>query len=329
MHGAADQVFGSLTDSGAQTVALREVQRERNHLDLWFRWPDRNPLVVENKVFSLPDEEQLKKYAPRAAAGGESPAFWLLSLIDPSWPDGRKTLGGVEWRWLSYKELAERIRCALTPGDSSYATETMRHYADVVDLLCELVGNVVVTDTNETVSLQDNVRKALSDGRLISAMGKLRAMTVAQRVSQALTAAGIAETVVESGLTHSLPWIEWFRAIGRAQGARAGWQLQGDRFQLAIKTPHLGGVLEAERQARYDFAKANEDLFDFGLLDDILGTADSAAQPLPRPGNPLGFNRYDPDFVYRYKKTPDLTVAQLEAAAVAFALKACEPSRTI
>jgi hypothetical protein len=32
-----------------------------------------------------------------------------------------------------------------------------------------------------------------------------------------------------------------------------------------------------------------------------------------------GFNRFDPDFVYRYKQTPDLTVAQLEAAAVAIA----------
>jgi hypothetical protein len=327
---AADRVFGSMTeDSGVQTESTREVRREKNNLDLLFRWPGRRPIVVENKVFSLPDEEQLEEYATKVPAGGESPVLWLLSLTDPSWADGRKALVNSEWRWLGYKELAERIRSSLAPDDRSYATETMRHYADVVDLLCDLVASVVVNDPNETVSLPADVRKALGDDRLTSTMGKLRARSVAQRVNQALDAAGIAETFVESGLTNSLPLLSWFHAIGRAPGARVCWQLQGDQFRLAIITPHLRGVSEAERQARYDFAKANEDLFDFGLLDNILGTAGSAARPLPRPGNLLGFNRYDPDFVYRYKKTPDLTVAQLEAAAVAFAVKACEPSKAI
>jgi PD-(D/E)XK nuclease superfamily len=317
---AADKVFAPLTeDCGVQTDATRGVQREKNNLDLLFRWPGRRPLVIENKVFSLPDEEQLEKYAVKAKAGGESPTFWLLSLTDPSWRDGRKALCSSEWRWIGYKELAERIRSSLAPDDRSYATETMRHYADVVDLLCDLVASVVVTDSNETVSLPSDVQKALRDDRLTSSMGKLRAMTVAQRVRQALNAAGIAETVVESGLSHSLPRIEGFCAIGRAQDAQAGWQLQGGWFQLGIKTPHLGGVSKQERQNRYDFANANKDLFDFRCLDEILGTGGSATLPLPRPDNPLGFNRYDPDFVYRYKKTPGLTVAQLEAAAVAVA----------
>ena len=327
---AADQVFGSMTeDSSVQTESTRAVQREKNKLDLLFRWPGRRPLVIENKVLSLPDEDQLEEYAAKVTAGGESPALWLLSLTDPSWPDDRKALGNGEWRWLGYKELADRIRSSLAPDDRSYAAETMRHYADVVDLLCDLVASVVVNDPNETVSLPADVRKALGDDRLTSTMGKLRARSVAQRISQALDAAGFAETLIESGLTNSLPLLSWFHAIGRAPGARAGWQLQGDQFRLATITPHLGGVSAAERQARYDFAKANEDLFDFGYLDEILGTGGSATQPLPRPGNTKGFNRFDPDFVYRYKKTPDLTVAQLEAAAVAVANKVYEPSRDI
>jgi hypothetical protein len=327
---AADQVFAPLTeDYGVQTEAIRGVQRERNNLDLLFRWPGRRPLVIENKVFSLPDEEQLEKYAVKARAGGESPIFWLLSLTDPSWRDGRKAPCSSEWRWIGYKELAERIRSSLAPDDRSYATETMRHYADVVDLLCDLVASVVVTDSNETVSLPSDVQKALGDDRLTSTMGKLRAKSVAQRISQALDEAGIADTFVESGLTKSLPLLSWFHSIDRAPGAQVCWQLQDGQFRLALITPHLSGASEAERQARYDFAKANEDLFDFVLLDDILGTAGSAAKPLPRPENPLGFNRFDPDFVYRYKKTPYLTVAQLEVAAVAFALKACEPSKAI
>jgi hypothetical protein len=63
--------------------------REKNSLDLWFRWPQRRPLVIENKIFSLPHEKQLEGYATKAAARGEVPVFWLLSLSDPSWTDNR------------------------------------------------------------------------------------------------------------------------------------------------------------------------------------------------------------------------------------------------
>jgi len=123
---AADQIFGSLTtNSRTQSKATREVQREKNNLDLLFRWPGRHPLVIENKVFSLPDEHQLENYTARATANGESPALWLLSLSDPGWQDGKKELGGSTWRWLSYKELAERIRSSLAPEDRTYPAETM------------------------------------------------------------------------------------------------------------------------------------------------------------------------------------------------------------
>ncbi len=313
----ADQIFGSLTtNSRTQSKATRQVQREKNNLDLLFRWPGRHPLVIENKVFSLPDEHQLENYTARATANGESPALWLLSLSDPGWQDGKKELGGSTWRWLSYKELAERIRSSLAPEDRTYPAETMRHYALVVDLLSDLVQCVILHDSSETVALPINTMKALGDDKLMSSMSKLRARSVAQYVSQALNAAGIKETAVESSLTNARPLNSWFLSTARAPGARAGWQLQGDQFRLALITPHLEGRSEVARQARFDFAKRNEDLFDFGYLDKILGTEGSLTKPLHGPSNPLGFNRYDPDFVYRYKLTAHITVRQLEAAAV-------------
>jgi hypothetical protein len=322
MPDAADRVFGSLTTANpGQTHTERYVRREKNNLDLWFQWPGRNGLVIENKVFSLPDETQLAEYTAKAAAGGEEPALWLLSLSDPVWLGNRRTIAGREWRWLSYRELAERIRSVLGSNDRTYEAETMRHYAHVVELLCEIVATVVVKHRNETVSLPDDVRSALAtdDDRMMSTMAKLRARSIAHRISDALRRAGIAEIGVESGLTNTLPVNQWFCPIERAPGARAGWQLQGDQFRLVLITPHLQGVAAAQRQARFDFAKTNEDLFDFAHLDEILGTVGLATLPSPRGANSTGFNRYDPDFVYRYKRTPHLAIAQLEAAAVAVA----------
>lgn len=326
MPDAADQVFGSLTteNPGVENV-MREVKREKNNLDLWFRWPDRKALVLENKVFRLPDERQLESYAGTAQGCGGNPSLWLLSLTDPVWVGNRKIIGGSEWRWLPYKDLAERIRLALASDDHSYEAETMRRYADVVDLLSELAANVVVTDSNETVALPEDVQNALGDDRLTAGLARLRARSVAHRVSQALDAAGIAEAAVESGFTNDLPLNSWFAPIDRAPSARAGWQLQNNQFRLAIITPHLEGRSEAERQARYEFANANEDLFDFGYLDEILGTAASPTRPSPRRNSPLGFNRFDPDFVYRYKEAPHLEVGQLEKAAVAVARRLGTP----
>lgn len=66
------------------------VRREWRHLDLVVHVPQRPPLVVENKMFSLPDERQLDAYATTVSAhlSGE-PSLVLLSLTDPGWPMGQ------------------------------------------------------------------------------------------------------------------------------------------------------------------------------------------------------------------------------------------------
>jgi PD-(D/E)XK nuclease superfamily len=318
MPESADEVFGSLTRTSPRTSTVRTVRREKKNLDLWFAWPGRCPLVIENKVFSLPDEAQLASYGESARAGGEDPTLSLLSLSNPSWPDDRKVIAGHEWHWLSYPDLAERIRSALPPECASYECQTMRHYSHVVDLLSDLVSRVVVTDPKETIQLPLDVEGALGDDRLASVMAKLRAHSVANCVALALRDAGFGQAEVGSGLTHAQSLVEWFIGVERAPEARAGWQLQEDQFRLALIAPHLKGTQPEQRQARFEFAKANEDLFDFAAIDDILGTSAAPLMPILRASS-HGFNRFDPDFVYRYKQAPDLTVAQLEAAAVAIA----------
>jgi hypothetical protein len=320
MPEAADLVFGSLTTNNPeQADGTREIRREKNNLDLWIRWPGRHPVVIENKVFSLPDDKQLEGYTAKATIAGETPALWLLSLSDPSWPDNRKELGGGLWQWLAYRELAQRIRYALDPHNHTYEAQTMRHYADVVDLLSDLVATVVVTDSNETVSLPADVQLALGDDKLTAPLAKLRARSVAQRVRQALAMAGIANITVDSGFTNALPLNSWFDPINGGPGAVAGWQVQGVQFRLAIMLPHLKGPSPVEQRARYDFAEANHDLFDFEVVDEILGTQHTPVQPTATPIGSPAFNGYNPDFVYRYKKAPGITIDQLESAAVAIA----------
>lgn len=320
----ADAVFGPM----AGIVDLKKndnriVLREKNNLDLVFQWSNHRTLVIENKVFSLPDEGQLEAYSSIAGSIDDSVVLYLLSLSNPGWSSGRKEIGGREWQWISYRDLAQRIRSSLASSGLTYEAETMRRYALVVDLLSDLVDRVIVTDSGDMVHLPTTISDALCDNRLASTMAKLRARSVAHHIQQALDVAGINNGTVKSSLTNALPLIEWFSKTSRAPGARIGWQLQGNQFRLALITPHLSGRTSSDRQARFEFAKLNEDLFDFSPLDQILGTQGVEVKPLAKPGSPMAFNRYDPDFVYRYKPTPRITVAQLEAAAVAFACAIC------
>ncbi len=70
---AADATFRPLTLPG--TDSGRWVDRERGHMDLVFHWPDRAPLVIENKVFSLPTAINWRSTRRRRRGG----------LIGPRW----------------------------------------------------------------------------------------------------------------------------------------------------------------------------------------------------------------------------------------------------
>ncbi|MGH8998873.1 MAG: PD-(D/E)XK nuclease family protein [Acidimicrobiia bacterium] len=82
---AAVQVFSRWVPARPQAKRLR-VQRERSNLDLAIELPGLTPLVVENKVFSPPDDQQLDDYANGPLAGLADPELLLLSLGRPRWP---------------------------------------------------------------------------------------------------------------------------------------------------------------------------------------------------------------------------------------------------
>lgn len=74
----ADAVFRDLTTDGVTSFStVRRVERERENLDLVLHWPDAAPLVIENKVFSLPERAQLEEYRGKTGRWkGEQSNFW-------------------------------------------------------------------------------------------------------------------------------------------------------------------------------------------------------------------------------------------------------------
>ena len=89
----AREVFGSWLVPAPGAGGDR-VRREFAHLDLVVELAGNEALVIENKTFALPDEQQLARYTARAVPRlPGNPTLVLLSLMDPGWPTGSARRG--------------------------------------------------------------------------------------------------------------------------------------------------------------------------------------------------------------------------------------------
>lgn len=297
----ADAVFRDLTvDDSSRTATVRNAERERENLDLVLHWQGAAPLVIENKVFSLPDRAQLHEYRKKTARWSGAPAqHVLLSMSPPDEPvDG--------WTYLSYQELAERLDLALSDVNrTNYEIETVRRYSRVVRLLSALLDTTVVRSTAEPAWLDSTQLAEIDSLQTRTALRKLRA----RRVQAVLQSAGPQVGWTESAISHAQPLVGWRRHVTVAGiNAEAGWQYQEGQFRLCMVLPHLAGRSDSDRAARASFASAHESLFDFAPLREILSSPEGSVRPHGR------FGHFAPSFVYRYVKAPDLSVAQLTAA---------------
>lgn len=289
----ADAVFRPLTTAGAGQP--RRVDRERQHLDLAFHWPDCAPLVVENKVFALPDLAQLQSYAGLVAHWEPRPSLVLLALSAPDF-------GAGEWRYVSYAEFACRIREAL-PAGHEYEVQTMHRYASLVADLHELMQVVEVQSDEEPVWLEDGALSSISSSQMRSALQKARAQRVASILNHAIPGLN---RVAKGDLSNATPLVEILEStqVGGRE-VLAGWQLQGAQFRRALVVWGRGmeGRTAESKERREAFAREHPALFAFplGLAQKHEGRKE--------------FNHFSPNFVYQYVKAIGITVGELKRAA--------------
>jgi hypothetical protein len=281
-------VFLPLTKSGSGSE--RRVERERQNLDVVMHWTGRRPLVIENKVFSIPNATQLADYAGVTSAWHDRPALVLLSASAPEFDLG-------EWAYLSYGELAERLDAALST-DASYEVETMRRYADLVRHIHDLLAAVDVRSRDEPVWLSDGLLSTISSSQMRAALRKARAHRVAQAINAAVTLGDPAK----SGMSNSVPLVESFEYVkSSGMHLHLGWQLQGNQLRRAVvhHDEAIAGRSEASRRAREDASRAHPEFFAFPLRT-----------PRERSGR-KEFNHFAPKFVYQYVRAESLTINDL------------------
>lgn len=276
------------------------VRREAHHLDLVIEGA--TSLVIENKTFSLPDEDQLDRYAEVnvPALGLPDPTLLLLSLTDPGWPD-RRYRG---WRWLPYGQLAARISEAVQqhPFAADFDNELVRRWVDLVHDLERLVHLVEPHDPASKLFLQPAELEILRPTRLGDALGKARARRVRHALHQSFSAAGLRCDFLESNFTKGAPLLS--AGVTHDDGCLLGWQLQGSqwrRFVLISEGPR--GTGDLAKQRRIDHVRAQHPgWFDFRLEHSLTQVADAPSTT---------YKHFAPDFVYDYVKLADPTIGQV------------------
>jgi hypothetical protein len=339
--GAGDPGEGSVAD------------RERAGLDLVLRLPGRRTAVIENKVWSLPDDYQLARYASGPLSKFDSQAATiLLSLTAPHWEERQRVLGGRTWRHVGYDDLADRLAEVATriraggSADDRFAGDLVERYTIFVRRLCRVAELAAIVRGTDSVALDPETQRALARARVHDGVAKLRAHQVVEAIRRRLfeleptaedvdpddaKAAGfergagwkfvrIGKRVVglEAGFTNGNPLNSGQVAIGN--GDRLIWQYQTGQWRLAIATQQHAGRTDALRQLRHDYIERTyQPWFDFSRVAAALGA--DRAECVPVRAKDPRFQRYDPDFAYRYCRVDDptrLTLDELVELAVGY-----------
>lgn len=300
---------------------IHSIQRERLNLDLTVQVPGLSPVIIENKVFSPPDESQLDRYSAKILKQKDlkSPTLILLSLTNPNWVNSRYvSKNGLEWLYVSYQDLAKALNLAV-PTIAGFSGEVLGHYISFISRLHELVQDLVTPHADEPIGISSSTGDFLLRIRLKDAVEKLRARSAVASMQRAIDPIlKRTPATFKAAYTNGKPLLEAF--IDCRNGDRIGWQYQNDQWRLAIITKKHAGRSKSLREQRHkSVGERYAKWFDFSPISELIGRNISEVPSFEFDGRYYGYN---PDFVYRYRKLPDLTVSELETLSHHYLTKA-------
>lgn len=310
------------------TDASREpesrVRREWMNLDLVLQHTGRRPLVIENKVFALPDTDQLDTYAAGKLHQLDGPFLVLLSLTDPGWPENVwPAPHGHIWRYRSYDQLGAALEpCVPSVRRSDeFAGLVLEKWLALVRKLTALVSAFGRPAAAEPLLLPGGISAVLRRARLDAPVQKMRYQYLADRIRAALASEVVrGELTVKATMSRGQGIVELFTA---GPSPCFGWQLQEGQFRLVYLTdagPGHGPGTE-QRAVREAEAREYREYFSFDEVREVLGDIGPERPVTPADG-PLTFNGFAPDFVYRSVPVPALTIEQAVRLAVVQARRA-------
>lgn len=222
------------------------ARREWRHLDLVLDevkadgTPGPARVVVENKMFALPDLGQLREYGHvinRDLKG--RPSLVLLSLADPGWTGSRWDNGtGNVWRHCSYQSLAGLLATTTLPQHTDrFQLATLEGWRVMVERLARLSELVCQPGPDECVFLPQTVSDKLRPIRLDAPVQRLRAHHVVSQLRKKLGDPLPADVSVDAGLTNGLGFVEAFVRV--SDNIEAGCKFSPNFVYRYVQVPEI------------------------------------------------------------------------------------------
>ena len=138
-------IFACIFDLQNYENSKIEIFREKHHFDLCIETKD-NFVIIENKLKSFPNKNQLEKYGKYETHKKKS--LILISYFKPLF-----NTKDISWKCYTYKELYKRINeCFKIAKNSDFHGNDkaiIQNYIDFLKLLVDLQDNIEITQDNK------------------------------------------------------------------------------------------------------------------------------------------------------------------------------------
>jgi hypothetical protein len=330
-------IFAKFLQRPQDSYSPLKVYREKNHIDLWIKYPGGEELLIENKVKSIPSMSQLTEYS--ALKGDLSQrSFLLLSLVHPQFllPGERiiQLENGVHWHYLNYGELVAELNRVLPQIEiaNQYYGMLLRDYINFV-LNLHVIQYCLAIDWEHEESdffFDKDDMRLLRKIRIHDVFDKLRYAQLVQHLEwqlhkegfnvtygkvsqqQVLNATQAGQILLDYGMTRNtgLADLKYILFSSERFGTPVilGIQLQGNDFRLVVEACDET-IAQKIADALWQPRLGKRIWFDLGRVP-----SDSDE----RPAKDKPFNQFSGKFFYRSKRLGAISPQHLTKTIVAY-----------
>lgn len=326
------KIFSRFLPQQPTALTPLKADREKKNVDLLISFPDGMQLVVENKVKSIPREQQLREYAA-AVKDKTVTGFLLLSLTRPGFLSEGETAitlcDGVKWHHLSYRGLAQLLGpIARAVSDrNTYHGSLLNDYIDFISLLDDLLALVAIDwDSQDTdFYAMQNDRRLIKNCRLHDLVDKLRFSELAWRTKGELEKQGFANVVmgplpdgepgqiaIFSGMTRGVGLFDLKYLVTKCgeEPVMLGVQVQGQDIRLVVE------MRPGQKQSREIAESLLKPPHGVARIWFNFDSVPGDSEEFPKNGN---LNQYSGVFWYRSKRLGRISPAKLIDTIIQYA----------
>lgn len=303
------------------------VKREYENFDLCITSDEKNVMVLENKVKSIPTKAQLDKYVEKLKKEYEGNIDLILLSLSTSFPDKQAIEDEKKWQIRNYKDLCTATRKHMQLINNQYHKALIEDYCSFVATLHECSESWKVKDSSPFLLPNDNDsnRKELKKLRIADLQDKIWYSQLLEKLNSRLegnnqwdvqsgmdikkiakdNSACLTKIFTNFGFTHGQGLLE--AKIKVTQDYVLLIQIQGNKYCRAIEwiKEDQGDHNKFWEMTKDIMNKKGFSFFQFKKNDPInfpsICNNEKTIKATTRNGETQNFNKYGVKFLYQYK----------------------------